>query len=43
MGLKSIQKFGDIGVVNYIGLQVWTLGLGGIYNRNKVGIFAWQW
>ena len=43
MRLKSIQQFGDIGVVNYIGLHVWALVLGGIYHGNKVGIFTWQW
>ena len=43
MRLKSIHKLEDLGVVNYIGLNIWTLALGGIYYGDKFGIFAWQW
>ena len=43
MRLSSIQKLEDHGEVNYIGLHVWTLALGGIYLGDKLDIFAWQW
>ena len=43
MRLSSIQKLEDHGEVNYIGLHVWTLALGGIYLGEKFDIFAWQW
>ena len=43
MRLKSIQQLEDLGVVNYIGLNVWTLALGGIYHGDKSGIFSWMW
>ena len=43
MTLTSIQQLEDLGVVNDIGLHVWTLALGGIYNGDKFDIFAWQW
>ena len=42
MRLASIQQLKDLGVVNYIGLHVWTLALGGIYHGDKFDIFAWQ-
>ena len=38
-----MQQIEDPGVVNYIGLHVWTLALGVIYNVDKFDIFAWQW
>ena len=40
MRLKSIQQLEDLGAVNYIGLKVSTLALGGIYHGGKFGIFA---
>ena len=40
---ETIQQLEDLDVVNYIGLHVWTLALGGIYHGDKNGIFAWQW
>ena len=40
MRLKSIQQLEDLGVVNYIGLYVWTLALGGMYHRDKFEIIA---
>ena len=43
MRLISIQQHEDQGVVNYIGLHVWTIGPGGIYLGDKFDIFAWQW
>ena len=43
MRLKSIQQVEDLDVVNNIGLNVWTLALGGIYHGDKFEIFAWQW
>ena len=43
MRLKSIQQVEDLDVVSYIGLNVWTLALGGIYHGDKLEIFAWQW
>ena len=39
MRLKSIQ---NLKIVNYIGLHVWTLALGGIYHGDKIGIFAFD-
>ena len=39
----SIQPLEDLGVVNYIGLHVWTLAPGGIYDGGKFDIFAWKW
>ena len=43
MRLKSIQQVEYLDIVNYIGLNVWTLALGGIYHGDKFEIFAWQW
>ena len=43
MRLASIQQLEDLGVVNYIGLHVWTLALGGIYHGDEIDIFTWQW
>ena len=43
MRLTSVQQLEDQGVVNYTGLQVWTLALGGIYLGDKFDMFAWQW
>ena len=43
MKLKSIQQLENLGVVNYIGLHVWTPALGGIHHGDKFGIFDWQW
>ena len=40
MRLKSIQQLEDLGVVNYIGLYVRTLALGGMYHRDKFEIIA---
>ena len=33
MRLTSMQQLEDLGVVNYIGLHVWTLALRGIYHE----------
>ena len=41
MRLVPIQQLEDLGVVNYIGLHVWTLALGGIYHGDKFDVFAW--
>ena len=38
---KIYTKSEGIGAVNYIGLHVWTLALGGIQDGDKIGIFAW--
>ena len=38
-----MQQLKDLKVANYIGSQVWTLALGGIYHGDKFGLFAWQW
>ena len=38
-----MQQIEDLGVVNYIGLHVWTLALGSIYHGDKFDIFTWQW
>ena len=43
MRLISIQQHEDQGVVNYIGLHVWTIAPVGIYLGDKFDIFAWQW
>ena len=43
MRLTSIQQLEDQGIVNYIGLHVWALALGGIYLGDKFDIFTWQW
>ena len=43
MGLTSIQQPENQDVVNYIGLHVWALVVGGIYLGGKFDIFAWQW
>ena len=43
MRLKSMQQLEDLGVVNYIGMYIWTIALGGIYHGDKFGIFVWQW
>ena len=40
---KLCNKSEGLGVVNYIGLHVWALALGGIQHGDKTGIFAWQW
>ena len=40
MRLKSIQQLKDLGIVNFIGSQVSTLALGGIYHGDKFGISA---
>ena len=40
MRLKSVQQLEDVGVINCIGLNVWTLALRGIYHGD-IGIFAW--
>ena len=42
MKLTSIQQLEDLGVVNYIGLLVWTLALKTIYHGDKFDRFAWQ-
>ena len=38
---KIYIKSEDLGVVNYIGLHIWTLAVGGIYHGDKIGIFVW--
>ena len=43
MRLTSIQQIEDQGLVNYTGLHVWTLVLGGIDLGDKFDIFTWQW
>ena len=43
MRLTSIQQLEDLDVVNYIGLHIWALALGGIYHEDKLDIFAWHW
>ena len=40
MRLRSIQQLEDLGFINYIGLNVSTLALGGIGHGNKFGMFA---
>ena len=40
MRLKSLEELDDLGVANYIGLQVLTLALGHIYHGDKSVIFA---
>ena len=42
MRLTYMQKLEDLGVANYIGLQVWTLALGGIYHGDKFDKFVWH-
>ena len=39
MRLTSIQQLEDKVVVNHIGLNIWTLPLGGIYHGDKFDIF----
>ena len=39
---KIYTKSEGLGVVNYIGLHVWTIAQGGIKHRDKIDIFAWQ-
>ena len=43
MRLTFIQPLEDLGVVNYIGLYVWTPALGGIYHGDNFDVFAWKW
>ena len=43
MALTSIQQPENQDVVDYIGLYVWALVVGGIYLGDKFDIFAWQW
>ena len=41
---KTYTKSEGLGVVvDYIGLHVWIIALGGIQHRDKIWIFAWQW
>ena len=39
---KIYTKSENLGVVNYIGLHVWTLALGGIYHGDKIEISAFN-
>ena len=39
---KIYTKSEGLAAVNYIALHAWTLGLGGIKHRGKVGIFTGQ-
>ena len=39
---KIDTKSGDLVVVSYIGLHIWTPALGVIYHGDKIGIFAFD-
>ena len=39
---KIYTKYENLGVINYTGLHVWTLALGGIYHGDKIEIFAFD-
>ena len=38
---KIYTKSEDLVVVNNIGLNIWTLAVGGTHHGDKIGIFAW--
>ena len=39
---KIYTKSENLGAINYIGLHVWTLALGGIYHGDKIEIFTFD-
>ena len=39
-GIETYTQSENQGVVNYIGLHVWTMALRGIYHGDKIGIFG---